>query len=85
MAARWSVSPFGMLWPAMDAAFRPDDRLQRPNRVLRLILDPGHGAAVARRSVLLPSAMGEVPALMGSAPPTTPPSTGTGVVVCIMG
>jgi hypothetical protein len=27
----------------------------------------------------------EVPALMGSAPPSTPPSTGTGVVVCIMG
>jgi hypothetical protein len=27
----------------------------------------------------------EVPALMGSAPPATPPSTGTGVVVCIMG
>jgi Concanavalin A-like lectin/glucanases superfamily len=27
----------------------------------------------------------EVPALMGSAPPTTPPSTGTGVVVCLMG
>jgi hypothetical protein len=23
--------------------------------------------------------------LMGSAPPSTPPSTGTGVVVCIMG
>jgi hypothetical protein len=27
----------------------------------------------------------EVPALMGSAPPATPPSTGTGVVVCLMG
>jgi hypothetical protein len=27
----------------------------------------------------------ELPALMGSAPPATPPSTGTGVVVCIMG
>jgi hypothetical protein len=27
----------------------------------------------------------EVPALMGSVPPTTPPSTGTGVVVCLMG
>jgi hypothetical protein len=27
----------------------------------------------------------EVPALMASAPPTTPPSTGTGVVVCLMG
>jgi hypothetical protein len=27
----------------------------------------------------------EVPALMGSAPPATLPSTGTGVVVCPMG
>jgi hypothetical protein len=27
----------------------------------------------------------ELPALMGSAPPATSPSTGTGVVVCIMG
>ena len=27
----------------------------------------------------------QVPALMGSAPPATPPSSGTGVVVCIMG
>jgi hypothetical protein len=27
----------------------------------------------------------EVPALFGSAPPAAPPSTGTGVVVCIMG
>jgi Concanavalin A-like lectin/glucanases superfamily len=27
----------------------------------------------------------EVPALFGSAPPATPPSNGTGVVVCIMG
>jgi hypothetical protein len=26
----------------------------------------------------------ELPALMGSAPPSTPPSTGTGVVVCLM-
>ena len=28
MVARWSVSPFGTLWPTMDAAFGPDDRLQ---------------------------------------------------------
>jgi hypothetical protein len=27
----------------------------------------------------------EVPALFGSAPPATPSSTGTGVVVCLMG
>jgi hypothetical protein len=27
----------------------------------------------------------ELPALFGSPPPATPPSTGTGVVVCIMG
>ena len=27
----------------------------------------------------------EVPALMGSAPPSTPPSTGTGVVTFLMG
>jgi Concanavalin A-like lectin/glucanases superfamily len=28
MVARWSVSPFGTLWPTMDAAFGPDNRLQ---------------------------------------------------------
>jgi hypothetical protein len=28
---------------------------------------------------------GEVPALFGSAPPATPPSTGTGVVTFLMG
>ncbi|MGH6905264.1 MAG: hypothetical protein ACREIR_21295, partial [Geminicoccaceae bacterium] len=28
---------------------------------------------------------GEVPALLGSAPPATPPSTGTGVVTFLMG
>ena len=28
---------------------------------------------------------GEAPALMGSAPPATPPSTGTGVVTFLMG
>jgi hypothetical protein len=27
----------------------------------------------------------ELPALMGNPPPATPPSTGTGVVVCLMG
>jgi hypothetical protein len=27
----------------------------------------------------------EVPALMGSAPPATPPSSGRGVIVCLMG
>jgi hypothetical protein len=27
----------------------------------------------------------ELPALFGSAPPATPPSTGTGVIVCLMG
>jgi hypothetical protein len=27
----------------------------------------------------------DLPALMGSAPPAMPPSTGTGVVVCLMG
>jgi hypothetical protein len=27
----------------------------------------------------------ELPALLGSAPPATPPSTGTGVVICLMG
>ena len=28
MVARWSANPLGMLWPEMDAAFAPDDRLQ---------------------------------------------------------
>jgi hypothetical protein len=26
--ARWSANPLGMLWPEMNAAFGPDDRLQ---------------------------------------------------------
>ena len=29
--------------------------------------------------------MNEVPALMASAPPATPPSTGTGVITFLMG
>jgi hypothetical protein len=30
-------------------------------------------------------AWNKVPALIRSAPPATPPSTGTGVVICLMG
>ena len=41
-------------------------RRYRPDRVLRLILDSRHGAPVVRP-------WGEVPALIGSAPPATPP------------
>ena len=40
---------------------------------------------VARRSVRLPAPWNEVPALMGSAPPATPSSTGIGVVTFLMG
>jgi hypothetical protein len=59
-------------------------RQSRPDRVLCLILDRRH----VRRWHADPFAFlrpwNEVPALMGSAPPSTPPSTGTGVVVCLM-
>jgi hypothetical protein len=62
-----------MLWPAMDAAIGPDDRLQSPDRVLRLILDP----AMVRRWHADPFGFlrpwNELPALFGSAPPATPP------------
>jgi hypothetical protein len=60
-------------------------RRHRARRVLRLILDP----AMVRRwnadrfGFLRP--WNEVPALMGSAPPATPPSTGTGVATFLMG
>jgi hypothetical protein len=60
-------------------------RRHRPDRVLRLILDP----VMVRRWHADPFGFlrpwGEVPALMGSAPPATPPSTGTGVVTFLMG
>jgi hypothetical protein len=29
VTAGWSVNPLGMLWPEMDVAFGPGDRLQR--------------------------------------------------------
>jgi hypothetical protein len=57
----------------------------RAHRVLRRVLDSRHGAALARRSVRLPAASNELPALMGSAPPPAPPATGTGVVTFLMG
>jgi hypothetical protein len=41
-------------------------RRHRAHRVLRRILDPGHGAAPARRSVRLPAPMERGAALMGS-------------------
>ncbi|HYZ26655.1 MAG TPA: hypothetical protein VE597_07090 [Geminicoccaceae bacterium] len=53
--------------------------------MLRRILDP----AMVRRWHADPFGFlrpwNEVPALMGSAPPSTPPSTGTGVVTFLMG
>jgi hypothetical protein len=60
-------------------------RRHRAHRLLRLVLDPCDGAAVARRSVRLSAPMERAAALFGSAPPATPPSTGSGVVVCLMG
>jgi hypothetical protein len=60
-------------------------RRHRAHRVLRLLLDP----AMVRRWHADPFGFlrpwNELPALFGSAPPSTPPSTDTGVVVCIMG
>jgi hypothetical protein len=60
-------------------------RRHRADRVLRLLLDP----AMVRRWHADPFGFlrpwGEVPALFGSAPPSTPPSTGTGVVTFLMG
>jgi hypothetical protein len=57
----------------------------RAHRVLRRILDP----AMIRRWNADPFGFlrpwNEVPALMGSAPPGTSPSTGTGVVTFLMG
>jgi hypothetical protein len=78
-------------------AGRPGETLGQPcsmkrdhphcsDRVLRLLLDPRDGAALARRSVRLPAPpWNEVLALMGSAPPPMSPSSGTGVVTFLMG
>jgi hypothetical protein len=56
-------------------------RRHRAHRVLRLILDPRHGAAMAR--LLRP--WNELPALIRSMPPATPLSTGMGLVIFLMG
>ena len=48
-------------------------RRHRAHRVLRLLLDPRHGAALACRSVRFLRPWNEVPALFGSAHPPRPP------------
>ena len=53
--------------------------------MLRRILDPGHDPPVDADPFGFLRPWGEVPALLGSAPPATPPATGTGVVTFLMG
>jgi hypothetical protein len=56
-----------------------------PDRVLRRILDPGHDPPVARRSLRLPAPMERGAPAHGESATRHAPSTGTGVVVCLMG
>ena len=55
------------------------------HRVLRLVLDPRHGAALARRSVRLPAPMERGACAHGERATRHAPSTGTGVVTFLMG
>ena len=78
----WSIFRFG--W-----GFSDQPGLQwrhRPDRVLRRVLDPG---CMIRRWNADPFGFlrpwNELPALMWSAPPVTPPSAGSGVVTFLMG
>jgi hypothetical protein len=60
-------------------------RRHRAHRVLRLILDARHGAALARRSVRLHAPMERAACAHGQRAPRHAPSTGTGVVTFLMG
>jgi hypothetical protein len=60
-------------------------RRHRAHRVLRLILDPSHGAAVARRSVRLPAPVKRAACALWQCATRHAPSTGTGVVTFLMG
>jgi hypothetical protein len=48
-------------------------RRLRPHRVLRRVVDPRHGTALARRSVRLPAPMERSACAHGQPPPATPP------------
>ena len=89
-------TPLGVAGLNLDGLRRDLDRaLDHPNQVgvhaLQPIMDGLLRRAVTHQEGDHADPFGflrpwnEVPALMGSPPPTTPPSTGTGVVTFLMG
>jgi hypothetical protein len=60
-------------------------RRHRADRMLRLVLDPRHGVALARRSVRLPAPLERTACALWQCATVHAPSTGTGVVTFLMG